>query len=245
MKKRSKKIKSKRNIGPLSYLEMGGVKFDEGDYVGAIQCYNNALKGKPSDASVHILLAQAYIKLGHWERALREYDKAIEYEPDYYSNYIERAWAKFMLMDYPGAVGDCNRAIDIQPDFALSYRVRGIVYLVGMRDHKRAVDDFNIYLKHEVNDALILAYRAEAKICIGDFTGGKKDALRVIKLNPDMWEGYYSLGIYYYYREEYAKALEYLRKALKINPDNEAVWMNCERILAIMMRDVPLEEQQN
>ncbi len=245
MKKRSKKIKSKRNIGPLSYLEMGGVKFNEGDYVGAIQSYNKALEEKPSGAAVHILLAQAFIELGHWERALREYDRAIDYEPDYYNNYIERAWAKYILMDYPGAIEDCNQAIDLQPDFTLSYKVRGIVFFVGIMDYKKAVDDFNVYLKHEDKDSLILAYRAEAKICKGDFTGGKRDALRAIKLNSDMWEGYYSLGAYYYYRKNYAKALEYLRKALKINPDIEAVWGNCDRILAIMMRDVPLEEQRN
>jgi tetratricopeptide (TPR) repeat protein len=49
-----------------------------------------------------------------------------------------------------------------------------------------------------------------------------------VKYNPNLWQSYQNLAVIFIEDKQYETALEYMKKALKINPDNPKLQHNFE-----------------
>ncbi len=100
------------------YFNSGVKKADAGDYEGAIEDYNKAIKINPklSEAYHNKGVAKAY--LGDYRGALKDFDKAIEINPMFAEAYYNRGVAKIGLgQKYSGCL-DLSKAGELGFDKA-------------------------------------------------------------------------------------------------------------------------------
>ncbi len=69
----------------------------------------------------------------------------------------------------------------------------------------------------------------------GDYPLAAQFYRATIREKFDLWEAHYNLGLCLYYMEKPAEALEYLRKALRFNPENVRVKSLVDMIEAQMV----------
>ncbi len=80
------------------YIE-AGVKYQAGDYKGAIELYTKAIELNPELAVAYNNRAAAEVRLQRYEAALKDYDKAIEIAPDFIGAYFGRGLTKILMFD--------------------------------------------------------------------------------------------------------------------------------------------------
>ncbi len=111
-----------------SYLSFGILKYQTGDYVGAIKDLTKATKLNP-DTNVSVLysyLGNAKSKLEDYNGAIEDFDRAIEIKPtdvmdysNWIKNFYNRGVTKFYLNDLEGACSDWKAALEL--GFSLAY----------------------------------------------------------------------------------------------------------------------------
>jgi tetratricopeptide (TPR) repeat protein len=111
-----------------SYLSWGILKYQTGNYIGAIEDLQKAVKLN-SDTNVSILysyLGNAKSKLEDYNGAIEDFDRAIDIKPtdvmdyaNWIKNYYNRGVTKFYLNDLRGACSDWKIALEL--GFGLAY----------------------------------------------------------------------------------------------------------------------------
>jgi tetratricopeptide (TPR) repeat protein len=132
----------------LEYYRKGNARYDLGDYQGAIDDYNQALKLDPNNAKAYYNRGIARSDLGDNQGAIDDYTQAIKLDPNnayaYNTNnayaYNNRGFARYNLGDKQGAIDDYTQAIKLDPNNAYAYNNRGFArYNLG--DNQGAMDD--------------------------------------------------------------------------------------------------------
>lgn len=118
--------KEKQFISADTYFLWGNVKYELGDYVGAIADYTKAIELKPDYASAYYNRGNANGELGQHFAAISDFDIAIQLKPDLTEAYFNRGLAKYNLGQHFAAISDFDNAIRLKPDDAKAYVNRGI-----------------------------------------------------------------------------------------------------------------------
>ena len=133
MEKRSDSVLQNARLR-LKYILSGFYKQDENDHYGAISDFTKILELSPDsiydNAGVYFSRGFSKMKLGDNNGAISDYDKAIELDPNDEEYYEKRALAKGGIEDYLGAVIDATRSIELNPENAISYKIRGLNFLL-------------------------------------------------------------------------------------------------------------------
>ncbi len=99
-----------------------------GDYVGVIDRYTQAIQLNPGDALAFCYRGVAYYRLGNGNSAMADYNRAIELDPNLSIAYYRRGFLQYLAKDYISAIADYNKAIELKPDFAIAFSNRGYAY---------------------------------------------------------------------------------------------------------------------
>ncbi|WP_081694750.1 MULTISPECIES: tetratricopeptide repeat protein [Planktothrix] len=100
----------------------------QGDWLGAIAAYQNALQLEPHRGEFYQELGDALSKVEKWEDAIEAYQQAIQCNPDFSWSHNNLGDALRSLERWSEAVIMYSRAIELNPDFALSYHNLGDVF---------------------------------------------------------------------------------------------------------------------
>jgi tetratricopeptide (TPR) repeat protein len=92
----------------------GLTKYKLGDYQGAIQDYNQALRLDSTYTYAYNNRGIAKKNLKDYQGAIQDYNKAIELKPNYAEAYYSRGIAKYNLSDTIGACLDWKKAKDLE-----------------------------------------------------------------------------------------------------------------------------------
>ena len=116
-----------------SYFNWGILKYQAGNFDGAIEDLNTALSYN-SDTAVSLIYSYrgiAKTKMGNYSAAIEDFDKAIDIPPsdvmgysNWIKNYYNRGVSRFYTNDIEGACEDWNRAFDLGFGGALEYLER-------------------------------------------------------------------------------------------------------------------------
>ena len=87
-----------------------GLKFDRGNYQGAIDDYTKAIEINPKYDLAYSNRGVARVKLGDTQGAIADYNKAIEINPQDAAHYYKRGTAKELVGDLEGACADWEEA---------------------------------------------------------------------------------------------------------------------------------------
>jgi tetratricopeptide (TPR) repeat protein len=114
-----------KTVNPNDYTghySWGVIKYQAGDYEGAISDFNNAIDTE-SDTTFSMIYSYrgiAKTKLGEFNGAIEDFDKAIDLQPSnvmHYSNWVKnyynRGVARFYVNDLNGACADWEKSFDL------------------------------------------------------------------------------------------------------------------------------------
>lgn len=127
---------------------------------------------------------------------------------------------------YKSAIAKYNEALKIQRNYISALYEISLSYL-AMKNYQKAIEYSNQLINLGNNptyiDAVIVKATSLAK------TNNRTDAINLLNSNllkyPENYLLNYNLGIFYFENEEYRVALNYLKKAININPTEHEVYL--------------------
>lgn len=91
--------------------ELGGQKFKEADWPGAVEAYTEMIKRAPDDPRGYSNRAAALIKLMTFPSAVSDCDIAIQKDPKFIRAYLRKAQAYFAMKEYSKCTDVCTEAM--------------------------------------------------------------------------------------------------------------------------------------
>ncbi len=181
------------SISANTYFTWGYVKYQLGDYDGAISDFTHSIRLNPNYAPVYYV--RGYVKgtLEQFNLEIADYNNAIRIKPDYVQAYVARGYAKGKLGQDYAAITDYNNAIRIQPDFVQAYLNRGAAK-GRLGQYKLAVTDFDTAIRLKPDFAEAYYSRGHAKGSLGQFNSEIADYDIAIRLKPNFIQAYLNRG---------------------------------------------------
>lgn len=177
-----------------AFKNRGNAYDDKGEYVHALQDYDQAVTINPRDADAFNSRGTTYTALGRYERAIVDFDEAIRLNPASPLAFSNRCFARGALDQLEQALTDCSEALRLKPKNSGAHGSRGFIYL-KLRRYEAAIADFNLKLQANPDDAYALFGRGVAKYMKSDLRGGDGDIVAAQALKPDISEDMAKLGI--------------------------------------------------
>ncbi|WP_390802631.1 tetratricopeptide repeat-containing S1 family peptidase [Aphanizomenon flos-aquae] len=179
------------------YFAQGVEKGLQGDNLGAIVAYTEAIRLNPKYAEAYNRRGIVYVNLGDKQAAIDDFTQAIKINPNYDKAYNNRGNVRSDLGDKQAAIDDFTQAIKINPNYANAYNNRGNVrYDLG--DKQAAIDDFTQAIKINPNYDKAYNNRGSVRDDLGDKQGAIDDFNLAIKINPNDAEAYNNRGNVHY-----------------------------------------------
>ena len=165
-------------------LDNGKRLFDQGNYDGAIQELDNAIKRDPKMAEAYMYRARSYNGKGNSDQAISDATKAIQLNPKMAMAYFARGCAYRDKKDYDRAIADNTEAIKLDPQLLSAYFNRGNAY-VNKEDYDRAIVDYTEAIRLDPNLARAYNNRGIAYKNKNDYDRAIADFEAALKLDPN------------------------------------------------------------
>ncbi|MDM9580682.1 tetratricopeptide repeat protein [Nostoc sp. GT001] len=219
-------------------------KYELGNYEGAVEDFNQAIKLDPQNALAYNRRGDAYYRLGDYEQAQADSSQAIVLNPQDANAYFDRGFAFSALGKYKEAIADYTQAIKLNSKDAYAYYGRGLARAQS-KDNKGAIEDFSkaIALKPQYTEAYlqrgILRRRVKQRLeAIQDFD-------KVIKINPSDAKAYYQRGLTHSINKQKSEAIKDYTDAININPKYIEAYLNRGDIYSDLGNKVEATEDYN
>ena len=111
----------------------------------AIADSNMVLEFNPRDPDSYLQRANAYAKLGKFDKSEADFQKGLKIAPTNPNLLNGHGLALARQKKFDAALGEFNKAITAKPDYASAHYNRGLVYAATDRD-KEAIADFTAAL---------------------------------------------------------------------------------------------------
>ncbi len=157
-----------------SYILRGKMKYELGDFQGAVEDYDLALRLKPFEEKYNYYRFVALYEDGNYEKALTAATRLTELNPKFYGYYLYKGNVFRKMESYDSAVYMYNIALLKNKGNPDLYYYRGLSYK-AMNDCQRAIVDFNEAIRLDDKDASVYADRGNCRYFIGDREGACAD----------------------------------------------------------------------
>jgi tetratricopeptide (TPR) repeat protein len=220
------------------------------DYADAIKHFSRALEKDPLNVLTLAYRGFMYARTGELDRALTDTTLAIKLDPKCGPAYWARAIVYRHRDELDKAIADLSESIRLESgrssdDFA----IRGDIYF-QKGDMEKAMADYNRAIALAPGIPSNFCARGGLRVFTGDYTGAVSDYLRAQELDPK----YSATYVRYAWLlatcadaqiRDPAKAVQYAKIGLDLNPKNEDAWAAYGAALAAAGRfDEAAEWQQ-
>ncbi|MGL4370832.1 MAG: tetratricopeptide repeat protein, partial [Spirochaetota bacterium] len=208
-----------------AYINMGIVLDEAQRFEEAVEAYNSALTINPKDDTALYNLGIAYKHAGKPEEALRSWKKATELNPDSEKPLIARADLLYERGQYDDALEDYGRIADKWPLMPRpQFSIAAIYHKKGMLDYAKKrylkvielANDNELVRKAYINLGMIAS---QDKKDAGDFNEAVGYVQKALLAQPGDPETLQSLGVIYYRKGAYDKAVESFYQVIKASRD--------------------------
>jgi lipoprotein NlpI len=178
----------------------GDNKHGSGDYLGAIQDYNQAIEINPKYDVAYHARGKAKLKVGDYNGAIEDFTKLLKINPGYYDAYGDCGRAKDELGDYAGALEDYSKIIQLKPEDY--YYNKRAMDRYRISDYKGAIDDYCMFPASSFNAEIYLRLGA-AMNKLPDYQAAIKIFNKLLEVSPKFADGYYQRGYAKYMLQDY------------------------------------------
>lgn len=181
-------------ISGETYFNWGNVKFDLGNYLGAITDYTKSIQLEPNNVSTYYNRGNAKYLSKQYTAAINDFDKAILLNPDSAEAFNGRGIVKSHLGLHIEAIADLNTAILLKKDYTNAYNNRGNV-MSKLGRYKEAIADFDTTIRLKPEFAAAYTNRGNVKSKLGQHKEAIADHDTAIRLKPDDPSFYNNRGL--------------------------------------------------
>jgi serine/threonine-protein kinase len=206
-------------------LRRGEDKSQNGDYTGAIEDFNQALRLDPNSADTYNNRGLVRYRLGDKPGAMADFNQALRLNPNSADTYNNRGSILAEQSDIKGAMADFDQALRLDPNLANAYNNRGVIRR-RLGDTEGAIKDFNQALV--IKDNYLEAYknRGLARTDLGDIQGAMEDFNQAIWSDPNSADAYKNRGLARTSLGDAQGAIEDFNQALRLEPNAADVYEN-------------------
>jgi tetratricopeptide (TPR) repeat protein len=178
---------------PEYWVKTSDARYEGGDFDGAIEGYNEAIRLKPDYPYAYFSRGWARKGKGDLDGAIEDYNEAIRLEPSYPEAYFSLGSARSAKGDLDRAMKDYTEAIRLRPDYSEAFVSRGRAR-EDSGDLDGAIKDYDEAIRLKPDDEMAYHHRGIARKEKGDLDGALKDYSEAIRLKPDYANAYYNRG---------------------------------------------------
>lgn len=225
----------------MDFFNAGHIKYDSGDYEGAIKEFDKAIQLKPNYAEAFEQRGLAKCAIGKLEVGLLDFNKAIKFDPRAAGYYYNRGHANDDLERNVEAIRDYDLAISLDLKLNGEPEIGGCIRLDPMLEwtyfnrgklkhengeYTDAIRDFDQAIAINPRNEGAYVMRGYSKRNLGHYEDAILDYDKAIAINPNNWMAYNNRGDSNEHLGNFSEAILDFRKALKIAPNDEIVKKN-------------------
>ncbi len=219
-------------------LALALLRLYSADYEEALSLLRDAVAQKPDVARIHILISFALAKLDRIEEAIEFLNNA--YELDGGDERIRRVEAVILTSQgkFDEALESLSRyALDHPDDPWDVWNDLGTLYY-KQEQFQQAEDSFQQAIKSAASMGLIIPFvHFNLALCfnaIGKFTDAKEQLSIALEEDGELASAWSTLGLLVAADEEYDRAIEYIERAIDLQPENPAHWFAMAQVMEIL-----------
>lgn len=202
--------------GQSSALTESTRAFYRGDYALAAQLAERHLRKYPNDAPARVMLARTELAQGKLQETFEELQKALASDPRnidalYYLSLVSR---ELSAREY-------QRLFSLAPDSARLHQLLAEAALAAANPTE-AEEEFQKALNANPQSGEVATELAELKRSQSKFDEAISNYMQAEKSGRLNYDIAYGLGACYTYKQEYGRAIEWLRNAVDLAPDSAA-----------------------
>ncbi len=207
------------------WFEQGNQKYMNGDFIGAIASYDQALEIKPDFHEAWYNRGIALRNLGRFEDAIASYDQALEIKPDFHEAWNNRGNALRNLGRFEDAIASYDQALEIKPDFHEAWNNRGIA-LANLGRFEDAIASYDQALEIKPDYYEAWNNRGIALANLGRFEDAIASYDQALEIKPDYYEAWNNRGNALRNLGRFEDAIASYDQALEIKPEYHEAWYN-------------------
>lgn len=185
----------------------------------AIEAYANLFRLEPDNIRAHVNSAVSYGKIGDYHKAIVHYNTALGFDNDHFGAILGLAISFAKIGNYIKAIEYYNQAINIQPDNASTHNYIGkALAAIGHKEEaevhfKKAISIYPSYAEAFYNLAILYDESEKHELALTFYR-------KAIDFNMHECEkAYCNMGISLSVTENYSRAIQTFKTAIKINPE--------------------------
>jgi tetratricopeptide (TPR) repeat protein len=209
-------------------LELASAAYeDAGDTTNAVSSLRQAILLDPQNVSLYLDFAHISYVHQSFQVGIDVVSEGLAQSPSAASLYLARGVLYVQLSDYNRAEADFEKAHEVDPNQSLSTAAQGMAS-VQASDLDGALATVQSKLKHKPNDAYLLYLQADILSQQGaapgtpEFQIAMRSAKKSVSLQPNLAEARGVLAKLDLLAGQNQEAIEQCRKALEINPKDQA-----------------------
>lgn len=207
----------------------------------ALQAYQKAIDLNPYYWVNYNYAGQAYSGLGEYDKALAAFQRIIELEPDNSFGYLNTGMVYFQQGKYDQCIPFFQKSLQIQPHF-MAYSNLGTAFFF-LKRYAESVPMFEKAVEMNQNDSMMMgnladAYRWSNQLDKANSTYDRAIALafKQLQVNPRDATVLDGLGLSYAKKGDAVQALDFMRRARAVNPDDVSLIYDQAEVFAITGR---------
>lgn len=198
-----------------------------------IELYKNVLKIEPEHLEALNNIAVSYNNAYNYDKAIEHLDKCIELSSEYALAYANRAHSYNLINELDKAIKDVNKAIELNPKLDWNYSVKGNI-LTKLGKLEEAETTFGLAIEINPNSPEAYFSRGFFYEEIKEYEKSELDYIKSEKLGlVNKASLFNNFAVLYRRQKHFDKAIEYLDKARKENPN----YPNIDGTLALIYAD--------
>ena len=169
------------------YARQGNSRYEQGDYQGAIESYNRAIKKSPHNSRGYFLRGWANYKAGSYKAALADYDLVLKYatENDIKRDaHFNRGGCFRQMHQWANAIPEYTASIRLGEAGADVYGYRGDAYS-QTKDYRHALNDLNTAIDADPKVADLYASRGSVFLGLHQYSAAVRDISYATRWEPD------------------------------------------------------------
>lgn len=216
-------------------FNLGLLRSMQGDYLGAISAYDQALNIKPDDADTLVNKGSTFNELRHYKKALESLDAAIRINSGIPEAWLNKGIALNHLERYQEAIGAYDEAIKLNPAYFEAWSNRSIP-LKNLKQYVQACESCDKALSYQSDYSMAWFNKADALHDLEKYDDALICYERALSYKPEHAEAWANKAVLLYALKRYEEALFCYGKALSYKPDYYEAWSNKSVALLALKR---------